>query len=86
MLIDDWGIAPLAKMERRDILEILEDRYDACSTIMTSQVPANKWHDTIADPTLADPILDRVVHNAHKIRLKGESVRKSKGKNQDKVD
>lgn len=80
LVIDDWGIAPLAEMERRDILEILEDRYDACSTIMTSQAPVNKWHDTIGDPTLADAILDRVVHNAHKIRMKGESVRKTKGK------
>jgi len=80
LVIDDWGISSLEEMERRDFLEILEDRYSTCSTIMTSQLPINKWHDTIGDPTLADAILDRVVHNAHKIRLKGESVRKTKGK------
>jgi len=80
LVVDDWGIAPLSEMERRDFLEILEDRYDACSTIMTSQVPVNKWHDTIGDPTLADAILDRVVHNAHNIPMKGDSVRKTKGK------
>jgi len=80
LVIDDWGISALAEMERRDFLEILEDRYNSSSTIMTSQVPINKWHDTIGDPTLADAILDRVVHNAHKIKLKGESVRKTKGK------
>lgn len=80
LVIDDWGISSLEEMERRDFLEILEDRYNCSSTIMTSQIPINKWHDTIGDPTLADAILDRVVHNAHKIRLKGESVRKSKGK------
>ena len=80
LVIDDWGISALEEMERRDFLEILEDRYKNSSTIMTSQVPINKWHDTIGDPTLADAILDRVVHNAHKIRLKGESVRKTKEK------
>ena len=80
LVIDDWGISAMEEMERRDFLEILEDRYKSSSTIMTSQVPINKWHDTIGDPTLADAILDRVVHNAHKIRLKGESVRKTKEK------
>ena len=78
LIIDDWGLSSLTEMERRDILEILEDRYSNSSTIMTSQIPVTKWHDTIADPTLADAILDRVVHNAHKIPLKGDSVRKSK--------
>lgn len=82
LVVDDWGLSTLGEMERRDFLEILEDRYNTSSTIMTSQVPINQWHDTIGDPTLADAILDRVVHNAHKIRLKGESVRKTK----DKVD
>jgi len=80
LVIDDWGISTLGDLERRDFLEILEDRYNCSSTIMTSQVPVSKWHDTIGDPTLADAILDRVVHNAHKIKLKGESVRKTKGK------
>ncbi|MCP4706626.1 MAG: ATP-binding protein, partial [candidate division Zixibacteria bacterium] len=67
LIIDDWGIATLTDMERRDILEILEDRYNTTSTLITSQIPIENWHDTIGDPTLADAILDRVVHNAHKI-------------------
>ncbi len=78
LIIDDWGIATLSDMERRDILEILEDRYNNTSTLITSQIPIENWHDTIGDPTLADAILDRVVHNAHKIFLDGESIRKSK--------
>ena len=64
----------------RPILEILEDRHNVSSTIVTSQLPISKWHDVIGDPTIADAILDRVVHNAHKIELKGESVRKTKAK------
>ena len=63
---------------RRDILELLEDRYGLWSTIVTSQLPVSKWHDAIGDPTLADAILDRVVHNAHKITMKGDSLRKTK--------
>ena len=78
LVVDDWGLAPLEEMERRDFLEILEDRHNSSSTIMSSQLPIKKWHDTIGDPTLADAICDRIVHNAHKITLKGESVRKIK--------
>jgi len=78
LVVDDWGLAPLEEMERRDFLEILEDRHNTSSTIMTSQLPIKKWHDTIGEPTLADAICDRIVHNAHKITLKGESVRKIK--------
>lgn len=80
LIVDDWGLAPLGDTERRDFLEILEDRHNTTSTIMASQLPIRKWHDTIGDPTIADAICDRIVHNAHKIELKGESVRKLKAK------
>ena len=76
LVLDDWGLAPLREQERRDLLEILEDRYGARSTIITSQLPVEKWHDYLADPTIADALLDRVVHNAHRIKLKGPSRRK----------
>jgi len=76
LVIDDWGLGPLDDHGRRDILEILEDRHNIRSTIVTSQLPLNNWHEIIGDPTLADAILDRLVHNAYKINLKGESMRK----------
>jgi len=77
LIIDDWGINPFADEERRDFLEIMEDRYGARSTIIASQFPIDTWHDIIGDPTLADAICDRVIHNAHKIILTGEeSMRK----------
>lgn len=75
-VIDDWGLAPPEDQERRDLLEILEDRYGTRSTIITSQVPPAKWHDHLGDPTMADAICDRVLHNAHRIVLKGPSRRK----------
>jgi len=78
LILDDWGLSKLMAEQRRDLLEILEDRYDSRSTIVTSQLPVDKWHDIIGDPTLADAILDRLVHNAYKINLKGESMRKRK--------
>ena len=78
LILDDWGLAKLTAEHRRDLLEILEDRHGTRSTLATSQLPIEKWHDTIGDPTLADAICDRIVHNAHKITLKGESVRKIK--------
>ena len=78
LIIDDWGLSKLMAEQRRDLLEILEDRYDSRSTIVTSQLPLDKWHDIIGDPTLADAILDRLVHNAYKINLRGESMRKRK--------
>lgn len=78
LVIDDWGLAPLADLERRDILEIMEDRHGLRSTLITSQFPVTTWHDLIGEPTLADAILDRIVHNAHKITLDGESMRKTK--------
>ena len=70
LLIDDWGLAPVQDPERRDLLEILEDRYGARSTIITSQLPPAQWHDYLADATLADSICDRLLHNAHRIVLK----------------
>lgn len=78
LIVDDWAMAPLADSERRDFLEICDDRYSTRSTILTSQVPITLWHDQIGDPTLADSILDRLVHNAHRIELEGPSMRKSK--------
>jgi DNA replication protein DnaC len=78
LILDDWGLSKLMAEQRRDLLEILEDRYDSRSTIVTSQLPLDKWHDIIGDPTLADAILDRLVHNAYKINLRGESMRKRK--------
>ena len=76
LLIDDFGLAPMADSERRDLLELIEDRHGHASTIMTSQLPVEHWHESIGDPTLADAILDRLIHNAHRINLKGGSMRK----------
>ncbi len=80
LIMDDWGLSKLIAEQRRDLLEILEDRHDIRSTIVTSQLPLDQWHHIIGDPTLADAILDRLVHNAYKINLKGESMRKNKSK------
>ena len=80
LVLDDFGLAPLTTEQQRDLLEIIEDRYDRRSTLVTSQLPVKHWHDILADPTLADAIMDRLVHNAYKIELKGESMRKSKSK------
>lgn len=76
LVLDDFGLAPLGQAERHDLLEIIEDRHGLASTIITTQLPIANWHDTIKDPTIADAILDRLIHNAHKITLKGESMRK----------
>ncbi|HHS8262909.1 TPA: IS21-like element helper ATPase IstB [Legionella anisa] len=78
LILDDWGAAPLTDMHRRDLLEIMDDRYNQSSTLITSQLPVNLWHETIGDATLGDAILDRLVHNAHRIEVKGESMRKKK--------
>jgi DNA replication protein DnaC len=80
LIIDDWGHTALREQERHDLLEILDDRYDLRSTIMTSQLPIKEWHDHIGDPTHADAICDRLLHNAHRIVLKGPSKRKPEGK------
>jgi DNA replication protein DnaC len=78
LVLDDWGLHPLTDSHRRDLLEILEDRYGNRSTVVTSQLPIAAWHDAIGDATLADAVLDRLVHNAYELQLKGESRRKSK--------
>jgi DNA replication protein DnaC len=76
LIIDDWGMEALKDADYRDFLEILDDRQGRGATLITSQFPINLWHDTIGNPTVADAILDRLIHNAHKIELKGESMRK----------
>ena len=80
LLLDDWGLTTLDSEARRDLLELLDDRHGQCSTLVTSQLPVEHWHDIIGDPTLADAILDRLVHNAYRITLKGESMRKRQAK------
>lgn len=79
LVLDDWGLTPLTDIERRDLLEIFDDRYDKRSTLVCAQLPVENWHEAVGDPTLADAILDRLVHNAYRIELKGESIRKAKG-------
>ena len=78
LILDDWGLEPLDAAARHDVLEILEDRYGRRSTIVTSQVPVEHWHQLIGDPTYADAILDRLVHNATRIDLTGDSLRKKR--------
>ena len=73
LILDDLGLAALTDPERRDLLEVIEDRHGSASTIITSQLPVEHWHEVIGDPTIADALLDRLVHNAHRISLKGES-------------
>ena len=80
IVLDDWGLAKLTAEQRRDLLELLDDRHGNRSTVVTSQLPVDHWHDIIGDPTLADAILDRLVHNAYRINLKGESMRKRHAK------
>jgi DNA replication protein DnaC len=76
LIFDDWGLAKMTDESRRDLLEIMEDRNSLSSTLVTSQFPVDTWHDLIGDPTLADAILDRLVHSAYKIELKGNTMRK----------
>lgn len=80
LVLDDFGLAPLNQEQRHDLLEILEDRNSIKSTLVTSQLPEEHWHEQIGDPTLADAILDRLVHAAYRIKLKGESMRKKKAR------
>jgi DNA replication protein DnaC len=77
LLLDDWGLTPLQSSERHDLLEVVDDRVNTRSTIITSQLPVDHWHAWLNDPTLADAILDRLVHASHRIALKGESRRKN---------
>jgi len=81
LILDDWGLSALTEPEQRDLLEILEDRHQRASTIVTSQVPVEQWCEIIGNPTLADAILDRLVHNAHRLPMTGESMRKLSAKN-----
>lgn len=76
LVLDDWGLAPFTDAQGRDLLEVVDDRAQARSTIVASQLPVEHWHGLLPDPTVADAILDRLVHNAHKIALRGESMRK----------
>jgi DNA replication protein DnaC len=79
VVLDDFLLTPMKEAERRDLLEVLEDRYGRASTIITSQMPTKTWHDALNDPTIADAICDRVLHNAHLVELHGQSMRKKKG-------
>jgi len=80
LVIDDWGLAPLDGQAQHDILDVIDDRVGIRSTLVTSQLPETKWHGTVADPTVADALLDRLVHSAIKIHLKGETMRKQQDK------
>jgi DNA replication protein DnaC len=80
LILDDWGLAPLTQDQGRDLLEIIDDRHNRGSTIVTSQLPVDHWHEVIANPTVADAILDRLVHNAHRLTLSGDSMRKAAAK------
>jgi DNA replication protein DnaC len=80
LLLDDWGMSKIASEQSRDLLEIIDDRHALRSTLITSQFPVDHWHELIEDPTLADAILDRIIHNAYKINLKGDSMRKKRSK------
>ena len=77
LIIDDFLLTPLSEAERKDFLEVVEDRYARAATVLTSQCPSKDWHQAIGDPTLADAICDRLLHNACRIELKGESIRKN---------
>ena len=76
LIHDYWGLEPLGPEQRHDLLEVAEERYGRGATLITSQLPVDRWHNVIGDPTLADAILDRIIHNAHRLQLKGDSLRK----------
>ena len=86
LILDDWGLEPLDAAARHDLLEILEERYGRRSTMITSQLPVDRWHEIIGDPTYADAILDRLVHNAHRIELEGEIMRRRTRAKQSRKD
>ena len=86
LILDDWGPDRLTANQRRDLMEIVEDRYGSGSTLITSQLPHDKWHDVIGEPTFADAILDRIVHNAYRLELDGPSMRKLHAAEQAKTD
>lgn len=85
LILDDWGPDRLDAQQRRDLMEIVEDRYETCSTLITSQMPVDTWHDVIGEPTFADAILDRLVHNSYRVELEGQSMRKKQTKTGDKT-
>jgi len=80
LVVDDWAMTPLTEAERRDFREICEERCQTLSVGMTPQMPVARWHEQIGDPTVADGILDRLVHDAHRIEMRGDSMRKNRGK------
>jgi DNA replication protein DnaC len=86
LILDDWGITPLTAEQRRDLLEIVDDRHGRASTVITSQLPVAHWHEHIGNPTIADAVLDRLVHTAHRIELKGESLRKLRAAKTTRLD
>ena len=86
LILDDWGLTPLTPEQRRDLLEIVDDRHGRTSTIVTSQLPVEHWHGHIGNPTIADAVLDRLVHSAHRLELKGESLRKLQAVRNAKLD
>jgi len=87
LLIDDFGIQPLDAQSRSTLLEIMEDRHGKSSTIITSQIPINKWHEVIGEETIADAILDRIIHDAHRVEMKGDSLRKKRRpKNEEEIE
>jgi DNA replication protein DnaC len=86
LVLDDWGVAPMTDANRRDFLELIDDRYQRTSTLITSQLPVAHWHDSIGDATLGDAILDRLIHNTHRIELTGDSMRKNKAEKMEKKE
>ena len=76
LILDDWGLAKLTELQRQDLLELAEERYGVQSIIITSQLPVDKWHDVVGDSTVADAIMDRLVHNSYRVILQGDSLRK----------
>jgi DNA replication protein DnaC len=82
LILDDWGPERLTANQRRDLMEIVEDRYGGGSTLITSQLPRDTWHEVVGDPTFADAILDRIVHNAYRLELDGPSMRKLQAREQ----
>ena len=82
LILDDWAITPLTAEQRRDVMEIVDDRHDRASTIVTSRVPVERWHEHIGNPTIADTMLDRFVHGAPRLELRGESMRKLRRQSQ----
>ncbi|CZL29158.1 IS21-like element helper ATPase IstB [Legionella pneumophila] len=86
LVLDDWGLAPMTDVNRRDLLEIIDDRYQRSSTLITSQLPVQAWHDSVGDATLGDAILDRLVHNSHRIDVQGPSMRQIIAKKRNKKE